>query len=362
MTGSTARVLVVDDSAVVRGLLVKAIEGDPAIELAGTAMHGEAALSVLARTPVDIVLLDVEMPVMDGLAALQEIQRRYPTIRVIMVSGHTQDGADTTVKALAMGAAGCVAKPAGKNPAESVEMIGRELRPLMHALIPSLVRQHAAPATVRSSPQPQKSAAPVNRLVGQSALPPKVIVIGSSTGGPQALRAVLTKIPASLPIPILIVQHMPPMFTPMLARHLESDTGRTTFEAQDGMLLENDKTYVAPGDYHLVISGAGERRILRLNQEPPECFCRPSVNPLFRSAANLFNNRVAAIMLTGMGEDGLLGTREVVANGGWVLAQDEASSVVWGMPGAIARAGLTDEILPLDQIAPTLLRRCQVES
>jgi len=355
MTRPPIRVLIVDDSAIVRGLLARAIDDNPEITLAGTAMHGEAALTFLARQEVDVVLLDVEMPVMDGLAALEQIQKRFPDVRVIMVSGHTQEGADVTVRALGLGAAGCVAKPMGRNASESIATVSKELIPLITAL-GGKSRRSLTGQSVFKAP----STFVPTRI--ERAMIPRVVVIGSSTGGPQALRTVLTQIPVDFPLPILIVQHMPPMFTPMLARHLEKDTGRPTSEGAPGMPVLGGHTYVAPGDYHMQLVRRSDQVTLELTQAPQEHFCRPSVNPLFRSAASLYGSGVAALMLTGMGEDGLEGSREVASRGGWIVAQDETSSVVWGMPGAIVKAGLAQEILPLEEIAPALLRRCLQET
>jgi two-component system chemotaxis response regulator CheB len=197
----------------------------------------------------------------------------------------------------------------------------------------------------------------VPRASRSSSAPPNLLVIGASTGGPQALREVLTGLPADFPLPILLVQHMPPLFTPMLAKHLARDAGRPCAEAVHGEPIESGRTYVAPGDYHLEVAKRGDRMCAVLHQGPPEHYCRPSVNPLFRSAAEWYGSGVLAVMLTGMGEDGVEGAKEVVARGGTVIAQDEASSVVWGMPGAVVRAGLAHEVVPLQEIASVVVRR-----
>ncbi len=349
------RVLIVDDSAVVRGLLAKALETDPQIKLAGTAMHGQSALATLKSTPVDVVVLDVEMPVMDGLTALTHIQRDYPAVQVIMASSLTYNGAETTVKALELGAAGCIAKPTSTSMSESIAKVSAELVPLVKAL--AVKQKKAIPAAVQQ--RMTSSFAPAPRRT--SHFPPKLLVIGTSTGGPQALRTVLTGLPPDFPLPILLVQHMPPTFTPMLARHLAQDTGRPCGEAIHGEPIEPGRTYVAPGDYHMEVVKRGDRMGLDLHQGPPEHYCRPSVNPLFRTAADWYGPGVLAVMLTGMGEDGLEGTQTVVARGGMVIAQDEASSVVWGMPGAVVRAGLAHEVMPLPAIAAAILRRCLQE-
>lgn len=353
MSGSEIRVLVVDDSAVVRGLLAKALETDPEIRVAGTAMHGEQALGWLRRNQADIAVLDVEMPVMDGLTALSRIQREFPHIHVVMASGLTYEGAETTVKSLALGAAGCIAKPSARNTTESIDMLARELVPLIRALGGRDQTAHVAPmCAAPNRPQPVRRTSQVH---------PSILVIGASTGGPKALTTVLSALPTDFPLPVLIVQHMPPMFTPMLAKHLAQDSGRPCQEGIDGGKIEKYHTYVAPGDFHMQIDKRGGFMVTTLNQEPAEHYCRPSVNPLFRSAADWYGNSVLAVMLTGMGEDGIEGTRTIVSRGGYVIAQDQATSVVWGMPGAVVRENLANETLPLDMIAPAIERACLLE-
>ncbi|MGE3313731.1 MAG: chemotaxis response regulator protein-glutamate methylesterase [Planctomycetaceae bacterium] len=348
MSDSVVRVLVVDDSAVVRGLLARALETDPEIRVAGTAMHGEQALGWLRRNKADVVVLDVEMPVMDGLTALARIQDEFPSVHVVMASGLTYEGASTTVKALALGAAGCIAKPSARSTTESIDLLVRDLVPMIRALGGHDQGIHApTPVKPPSSPRP--------------IVPPAVVVIGASTGGPKALTTVLSALPADFPLPILIVQHMPPMFTPMLAKHLEQDTRRPCREAVNGGKIEANHTYVAPGDFHVQVERQSGAMVTILNQDPPEHYCRPSVNPLFRSAAHWYGNRLLAVMLTGMGEDGIEGTRAIVARQGYVIAQDQATSVVWGMPGAVVREQLAHETLPISMIAPAIERVCGLE-
>ncbi|MBI1347732.1 chemotaxis-specific protein-glutamate methyltransferase CheB [bacterium] len=351
MSGNPIRVLVVDDSAVVRGLLARAIESDTTLQLVGTAMHGEAALSSLRRLSVDVVVLDVEMPVMDGLTALQRIQHEFPKIRVIMASALTSEGADTTLRALSLGAAGCIAKPTSSSVSDSISQLSKDLLPLIHAL-----GRSDRPSVASTQPKPTAAFSSPTTRGPQHAI--SAVVIGTSTGGPQALRKVLCDLPSDFPLPIFIVQHMPPLFTPMLAKHIQMDSGRP---AQEAIHLQNVKpghTYVAPGDYHMELDRRdGPVRTL-LTQAAPEHYCRPSVNPLFRTAADVYRQSLLAVMLTGMGEDGKEGSAAIVQRGGWLIAQDEASSVVWGMPGAVVRAGLAHEVLPLDQIGPRILHTC----
>lgn len=358
MTLAPVRVMVVDDSAVVRGLMTRALESDDEVRVVATAMQGEAALSVLRRQPIDVVVLDVEMPVMDGLTALKAIKQDFPHVQVIMASALTQEGAETTMAALRAGAASCVAKPSGSSASSGVKAMSEELVPLVKAL------SHRRPAEFAetTTAEPKRVLAPAPAPIRLAPLPPtlavpRIVAIGSSTGGPQALRDVLCSLPRNFATPIVIVQHMPATFTPLLARHLELDTGRICIEARHGMTLEPRTTYVAPGDYHLELGRLADRLEWRLNQDAPEHHCRPSVNPTFRSLARTFGANVLAVMLTGMGQDGLEGTREIVQQGGHVIAQDEATSVVWGMPGAICREALAHEILPIQLIADAVARR-----
>lgn len=362
------RVLVVDDSAVVRGLLTKTLQQDQSIEVAGTAMHGEAALSWMKKNQVDVVVLDVEMPVMDGLETLKNIQRDYPKVKVIMASGLTSSGAKITMQALSLGAAECIAKPTAKSASEAMATVAKELIPLVKGLgglspepipgakaAPSIARPARKPLVTNPFNKTRKTAVPI--------VPPKLLIIGSSTGGPNALNKVLCDLGPDFSTPILIVQHMPPMFTEILAKHLQQDTGRTTNEAKHGEFVEPGTTYVAPGGFHMKVRElSGAQMQLELNEQPEEHYCRPSVNPMFRSASHVAGKRILAVMLTGMGSDGLEGTREVVEAGGYVLAQDEQSSVVWGMPGAIAAEDLPHEILPLDQIGSRIKKLCHIKA
>ncbi|MCA9069642.1 MAG: chemotaxis-specific protein-glutamate methyltransferase CheB, partial [Planctomycetaceae bacterium] len=311
------RVLIVDDSAVVRGLLSKTMESDPELVVAGSVMNGERALAWLSGNAADVVLLDVEMPVMDGLTTLNHLQQKHPHIKTIMVSSLTESGGNATVKALSMGAAGCVAKPRTNGIADSIELLCRELLPLIKAVGQ---RVNKGSDSKISSGNPGWNSKP-SHLNSRSASTPEVVVIGSSTGGPKALQDVLTALPVDFPIPILIVQHMPATFTPILAKHLTRDTQRPCMEAVNGTVIEPNHTYIAPGDFHLEVANQNhDGPVLRLNQNPPEHFCRPSVNPLFRTVADTFGDRVLAVMLTGMGHDGVEGTREIVMQGGHVIA------------------------------------------
>jgi two-component system chemotaxis response regulator CheB len=342
MTDTPIRVLVCDDSAVARGLLARALETDDQIQVVGSVMHGAAALTWLEKHDADVMVLDIQMPVLNGLETLERLHTVQPDLPVIIVSSLTSEGAESTVAALKLGAVACVAKPNTGNATGNIEQLSLELRPLvLHVSRPA-----PKPTTVRSAPQ---CALPRTKPVSRE-FSPEIIVIGSSTGGPRALQDVIQRIPSHVDAPILIAQHMPPMFTPILAEHLAHDCGRPAQEGGHNTPVLPGNIYVAPGDFHMELHRHDGHLTTRLNQGEPEHFCRPSVNPLFRSAAKLFPGGVLAIMLTGMGEDGIEGTRDVRAANGYVIAQDEASSVVWGMPGAVARADLAQQILPVDQI------------
>lgn len=358
MSRAAVRVLIVDDSAVVRGLLARAIEQDAELQLVGTAMHGEAALSTLRRSPADVVVLDVEMPVMDGLTALKRIQAEFPHTRVVMASALTGEGADATCRALALGAVDCFAKPMTSSISASIEQLSTELLPLLRAVGAGV----NTTSTTASKPTANVATAPPAWTRGSSGRrSPRALVIGSSTGGPRALREVLCSLPSDFPLPIFIVQHMPATFTPMLAKHLAADTRRPCSEASHREIVRSGHTYVAPGGFHLELERADNEVRMLITSGPQEHFCRPSVNPLFRSAASVYGAHVMGVMLTGMGEDGIEGSRELVAQGGRLLAQDEASSIVWGMPGAVVRAGLAEDVLPLNQIGPRLVQTCLSE-
>ncbi|MFQ5691701.1 MAG: chemotaxis response regulator protein-glutamate methylesterase [Nitrospinota bacterium] len=341
--------MVVDDSAVIRGLLGRLIDREPDMVLTTTASNGESALTALRAHPTDVVLLDIEMPILDGLSAIPGLLRDCPDVRIIMVSTLTQRGAEQTIHALSLGAADYIAKPTNLRAGSGMEVISAELLAKIRALAPRRSRPSGGEAFVLR-PRPA------------AARPPRVLVVGASTGGPNALAALLPQLSASLSLPILVVQHMPPVFTAMLAERLARETGKASGEAEDGQSIEPDRIYVAPGDYHMVVRTDGEKRILRLNQDPPENFCRPAVDPLFRSAAQAYGQEVLGVILTGMGEDGRQGSEAIAHRGGVVLAQDEATSVVWGMPGAVARAGLASAVLPLSDIPSQVLRICEVSA
>jgi len=343
------RVLVVDDSATIRRIVASAIAAAPDLELAGTAVHGQAALDRLREGAApDVVTLDVEMPVLDGIATLKALKKSWPRLPVLMLSSHTERGALATLDALAAGASDFVAKPHLSNPEAARGFVDLEVVPRLRAL-----GGRAGDAPV---------ALVVPHRVGQSR--PRspgaveVVVIGVSTGGPQALEQVLPRLPRTLPVPVLVVQHMPAMFTALLAKRLGSLCGFPVLEATDGAKLSKG-AFIAQGGRHLIVERRDGGRVLRLDDGPPENSCKPAADPLFRSAAETWGAGVLAVVLTGMGRDGCAGCEMVRSAGGAILAQDRETSVVWGMPGAVAGAGLADLILPIGDIAAEITTRIE---
>lgn len=344
------RVLIVDDSVVIRRLLTDILSQDPEIEVAGTAPNGKIALAKLPQINPDLVTLDIEMPELDGLNTLPELRKAYPKLPVIMFSTLTERGALATLEALSRGASDYVAKPANVGSvAAGMESVRSQLLPRIKSLCPFNQPVDARPITILPRLNVPRA---VNRLPQRA----EVLVIGSSTGGPQALTAVLKNLPENFPVPIVVVQHMPPVFTRHLATRLNQECALEVLEASGGMSLRPGQVLIAPGDYHLELCRQGTAIKTVINQGPPENSCRPAVDVLFRSAAKIYGPGCLAVVLTGMGQDGLRGAEHIVNAGGKVLAQDEATSVVWGMPRAVALAGLAASVLPLHSIATELLR------
>jgi two-component system chemotaxis response regulator CheB len=341
------RVLIVDDSAVIRKVLSNLLASDPEIVVAGTAGNGIQALERIPDLKPDIVTLDIEMPAMDGLTTLVEIRKLYPKLPVIMFSTLTERGATATLDALARGASDYVTKPGHSGGTESSREVVRE----------ELIRKIKSLCTARVS-QPRTK--PLPTLVRRPDRPqPRidVVAIGSSTGGPNALTTLLPQLPADFPVPIVIVQHMPPLFTRLLAERLNVLAHLHVQEGKAGQKLQRGEVWIAPGDNHMTVARKGADVVLGLNHDPQENSCRPAVDVLFRSAAQTCGANVLAVVLTGMGADGTRGSAAIREAGGEVIAQDEASSVVWGMPGSVVAASLADGIFPLGGIAPELVRR-----
>lgn len=343
------RVLVVDDSVVIRRLLTDILSQDPEIEVAGTASNGRLALAKLPQLTPDLVTLDIEMPDMDGLTTLPELRKAYPKLPVIMFSTLTSRGAMSTLDALARGATDYVTKPANVGSVSAgMQCVKDQLLPKIKALCP-FNKPPAARALAATPPRKP----PVTRPRVKTSC--EIIAIGSSTGGPQALSTVLRALPKSVRVPIVIVQHMPPVFTHHLAERLNQESQLTVKEAKQGDTLLPGHVYIAPGDFHMQLRRDGVAVKTVLSQGPPENSCRPAVDVLFRSVANVYGADSLGVVLTGMGQDGLRGAEEIVHVGGVIVSQDEASSVVWGMPRAVTEAGLATRVVPLTSVANEIL-------
>jgi two-component system chemotaxis response regulator CheB len=349
------RILVVDDSVVVRRMVSDALSADPELEVAGAAANGRIALARIPQVNPDIIILDVEMPELDGLATLERIRKSLPALPVIMYSTLTQRGAEATLDALAKGATDYVTKPSNVgSAAQALECIRTQLIPKIKTFCGRAPRVEPPPTL--AAPAPSRPSLP------RAAIPRReervdIVAIGVSTGGPNALAELIPTLPGDLPVPVVIVQHMPPVFTRLLAERLAAKSQIGVDEGRTRTTLEPGRAWLAPGDYHMIVEREGNQVALRMHQGPPENSCRPAVDVLFRSVAEVYRPHTLAIVMTGMGQDGLRGCERVREAGGQILAQDEASSVVWGMPGFVANAGLADKVVPLDQLGPEIVRR-----
>ena len=359
--------MIVDDSAVVRGLVTRLLEEDPDVTVIASVGNGQMALSSLERNDIDIILLDIEMPVMDGMTALPKLLQIDPGVRIIMQSTLTHKGADISLRAMQIGASDYIPKPTSTRDLAGGMDFKTELLTKIKAL--GFARRRDPKRVIRpgvsTAPRPTISvlprtnappAPPVLRTNTPEA--PDIIAIGSSTGGPQALFTVLGTMRAgTVRQPILITQHMPATFTTILAEHINRISGWDAHEGQDGEVIVGGRVYVAPGDFHMLVETRGADKIIRLSKNPPENFCRPAVDPMLRSISAAYGKRVLGCILTGMGADGAKGGQTVIAAGGTMIAQDEATSVVWGMPGAAAAAGICTAILPLPEVAAWLMKQ-----
>lgn len=363
------RVLVVDDSVVVRRLLLDALAEDPEIEVVGTAANGKIALAKIAQERPDVVTMDIEMPEMDGIETLRALKEAKSRVPVIMFSTLTQRGGAATLDAISLGAADYVTKPSNVgNVTQAREALRDELVPKVKALyhktkerekpIPAVARPQCAmpvqPAVV--PPTARRPAANVKPVSFEA------LAIGVSTGGPQALLELIPRLPKDFHLAVFIVQHMPALFTRLLAERLDSKSNLTVKEASEGALVTPGSVWVAPGDFHMTVVRTGKDVRLHLDQRPPENSCRPAADPLFRSVAECYGEKTIALVMTGMGQDGLAGCESVRKARGHILVQDEKSSVVWGMPGFVARAGLADAVIPLDLLAEEVLNRVRRDS
>ena len=342
------RVFVVDDSVVVRQVVTDALRSDPELEVCGFAPNGRVALEKIPEAKPDVVTLDIEMPEMDGLTTLSELRKTHPKLPVIMFSTLTERGASATLEALARGASDYVCKPSGqRNVQQTMETIRDQLIPKIHAF-----SGRKPVAGVR------KAAAVLSGPHAPSATPVGVVVIAVSTGGPAALAEVIPHLPAGLRQPVLVVQHMPPVFTKVLAQRLATTCPLKVREAVHQDPLVKGQVLIAPGDHHMRIAGSPREAWVTLDQQPTENGCRPAADPLFTSAAQIFGASVLGIVMTGLGKDGTKGAALIRKVSGQVWAQDEASSTVWSMPGSVVEAGLAQRVVPLQQIARSIAQAC----
>lgn len=356
--GGKIRAMITDDSAVVRRVVAEVLTSDPRIEVVGTAASGEIALARLKDLRPHVITLDMEMDGWSGLETLERIRAVDHDVRIVMFSSQTTPGAQATIDALAAGADDFVAKPAGMSLTAAQESLRRELLPRITQFFrwhrPASGAPPQMPATPASRPSaPLTPSAATMASHSRRGLPRRIdlVAIGVSTGGPNALVELLSKLPGDFPVPIVIVQHMPAMFTRLLAERLNSLCHLTVKEAEDGMEILPGNVLIAPGGRHMLATTSNQRRVVRLDDGPMENSCRPAVDPLFRSIHDVYGGDVLTVVLTGMGQDGMEGVKVLRKAGAIVIAQDEATSAVWGMPGAVVRAGLADAVLPLDEIA-----------
>jgi two-component system chemotaxis response regulator CheB len=353
------RTLIVDDAAAFRRALAEELSNDPALEVVGAAANGRIALAKMPQVSPDIVILDVEMPEMDGLATLKELRKTYPRLPIIMFSALTERGAEATLDALALGATDYFTKPTHEGGLDaSLKVIREELIPEIKALCHRHVNERIDSKGILNSILPSPIVSRPPALASHT--PPgqvQILAIGTSTGGPNALAEIFRRLPADLPVPIVIVQHMPPMFTRLLAERMSTEFSIRVQEGSSGTVLQSGHAWIAPGDHHMIVVRDGPKIRLMLHQDPPENSCRPAADVLLRSVAKTCGANSLAVILTGMGQDGMRGCEAIREAGGQILAQDEATSVVWGMPGYVARAGLADRVLPLSLIADEIVRR-----
>jgi two-component system chemotaxis response regulator CheB len=361
------RVMVVDDSAVIRGLISRWIEAEPDMVVAASLRTGRDAVNQLERVNPDVAVLDIEMPELDGISALPQLLAKKRNLIIIMASTLTRRNAEISFKALSLGASDYIPKPEStREPAaaetfhhdlvQKIRHLGTKVRRAVTAVpgVPSVLDR---PRASSGLPPPAPVAQPQLLRRAFSTQAPRALLIGSSTGGPQALMTLVGDIAAVIDrVPVLITQHMPPTFTTILAEHLARSSRRPALEAVDGEIVKAGRIYLAPGGRHMRVVRHGTDAAIALDDGPPINFCKPAVDPLFSSAIDVWQGGILAVVLTGMGSDGMRGGKEIVAAGGSVIAQDEASSVVWGMPGAAANAGICAAVLPLNQIAPKLVR------
>jgi two-component system chemotaxis response regulator CheB len=361
------RVMIVDDALVVRGLFTRWVEAEPDLEVVASLRTGREAVNQVERADPDVVVLDIDMPELDGIAALPLLLQKKRDLVVIMASTLTRRNAEISLKALALGAADYIPKPSSNREVTAGVSFRRDLIEKIRQLGLRSKRLRLG-QTRATSLLPAKSSPPLQPRLHESAhspvelrpmpvTPPRVLLIGSSTGGPQALNHIVSQIaPVLERAPVLITQHMPPTFTAIMAEHLARLAKCPVREAMEGEEVNAGTIYLAPGGKHMRVARRDGLAVIAIDDGPLINFCKPAVDPLFSSAASVWGPKVMALVLTGMGHDGLSGAKAIVAAGGHVMAQDEATSVVWGMPGQVAHAGLCSAVLPIKEIAPRLSR------
>ena len=360
------RVMVVDDSVVIRGMISRWIGAEPDMEVIASLRTGLDAVNQLERINPDVAVLDIEMPELDGISALPKLLAKKRDLIIIMASTLTRRNAEISFKALSLGASDYIPKPESTREASAAETFRHDLIQKIRHLGAKVRRSarvaYASPPLAPVHDRPRETCGRLGasmQLMRRpfSMLAPRVLLIGSSTGGPQALMSLVTEIgPVIDRFPVLITQHMPPTFTTILAEHLARSSRRPAHEAVDGEIVKAGRIYLAPGGRHMRVVRHGVEAAIALDDGPPVNFCKPAVDPLFISAIDVWQGGIMSVILTGMGSDGMRGGKDIVAAGGSVIAQDEATSVVWGMPGAAANAGICAAVLPLNQIAPKLVR------
>lgn len=353
-------IMLVDDSAVIRGALTRLLETSPVMKVVKSVADGNAAILAARTRKPHVVILDIEMPIMDGITALPKILEASPDTKVIMFSSLTEKGATVTLEALKLGAVECLVKPSSAQEVGEGSPFQKQLLALIEGLTPEYKRRPAENQTSATLTPAQKP----SLISGTFSLyddklsfkgKPSILAIGSSTGGPQALFNVL-KHCAGFDIPIIITQHMPATFTKILAEHIGQQTGVKTQEAQDGMPIEPGQIYVAPGGVHMIFEMSGTQLVAKLDDSPPVNFCKPAVDPMLDSIIGIYGQKVLGVILTGMGYDGREACKRLVQANGRLIAQDEETSVVWGMPGAVAQANICSAVLPLNDIGPWIKR------
>jgi len=351
------RVMLVDDSAVIRGFLTRFIESVPDIKVVASVSNGQMALNSIEKASFDVVVLDIEMPVMDGLTALPLILKIDPCVQVIIASTLTKENAIITMKAFQAGAAECLAKPTSQELSGSNifrDNLVEKIRTLGYLAKKKKVAAPKSKEIEKMGVAPAKILLPTRKFTLRSEIikiSPDVIAIGSSTGGPQALLQFFSELKGDIKQPIFVTQHMPPTFTTILAEHIAQHSDLKCKEAVEGDVVKGGKIYLAPGNFHMTVKKSDGKKVISLNQDAAENFCRPATDPMLRSIVDVYGKKVLAIIFTGMGSDGLKGCQQVDNAGGVVLAQDETTSIVWGMPGAVAMAGICTQVLPLGLMA-----------